>query len=59
MAEECHIEPVPSLKETLGATDVLVYVVEPLLYDVFSCHIRVVFMISVQKIRKVFELLGE
>ena len=44
-----HIEPVPSLKETLGGTDVIVYVVEPLLYDVFSCHIRVVFMISVQR----------
>ena len=31
-----------SLKETFGCADVLVYVVEPPLYNVFSCHIRVV-----------------
>ena len=42
VAEESHIEPMASLKEALGCADVLVYVVEPLLYDVFSCHIRVV-----------------
>ena len=41
VTEECYVEPVASLKETLGCADVLVYVVEPFLDDVFFCHIRV------------------
>ena len=41
MTEKPNVEPMASLKEPLGCADVLVYVVEPLLYNVFSCHIRV------------------
>ena len=42
VTEESHIELMPCLVQVFSSADVLVYVVEPLLNDVLSCHIRVV-----------------
>ena len=38
VTEESHLELMPCLVQVLGCTDVLMYMVEPLLDDVFSCH---------------------
>ena len=46
VTEEGHIELMASLVQVLGRADVLVYVVEPLLDDVFVCHIVVVLLIG-------------
>ena len=38
MAEESNIEPMPTLKETVSSTNVLVHMFKPFLYDIFCCH---------------------
>lgn len=58
VTEESHVELMSCLVQVLSCADILVYVVEPLLDDVFSCHLLfALFVLTAAKVRFYFELL--
>ena len=46
MTEKSDIEPMTTIEEAVSSADVFMYMVNPFLYDIFSCHnVLIIFML--------------